>query len=186
MVQLELERNCSKRNRSKFQFHYGSIRTLNVAYGTELAPTNFNSIMVQLEQGRIRCCNNSTEFQFHYGSIRTYLHLQCICKPRISIPLWFNQNTKLIDMIDKTYNFNSIMVQLELRPITKVFLLKLISIPLWFNQNYLLSSMFLSVSYFNSIMVQLELTSRNLRVSKYLFQFHYGSIRTLFLLLMLF
>ena len=80
--------------RERFQFHYGSIRTLHRHCECRRSSC-FNSIMVQLERtGSFRVVF-VVQFQFHYGSIRT---------------VWIGYVWLAI------ISFNSIMVQLE--PIT--------------------------------------------------------------------
>ena len=91
-VQLELRLADDWYIPSLFQFHKGTIRTIDerVAHDKLL---NFNSIKVQLEPKPGREPLAKIKFQFHKGTIRTY--------------------AKIIDKKKNDANFNSIKVQLE-------------------------------------------------------------------------
>ena len=58
--------------RKQFQFHKGTIRTMNGG-NAESAATYFNSIKVQLEHSKLTNTSAISLFQFHKGTIRTPL-----------------------------------------------------------------------------------------------------------------
>ena len=70
-VQLEHLRTCVVRSMELFQFHKGTIRTLNMIC-ISLVLSDFNSIKVQLELSAIGSIAGGLLFQFHKGTIRTF------------------------------------------------------------------------------------------------------------------
>ena len=121
---------------------------------------NFNSIKVQLELIYSPFARCQSLFQFHKGTIRTFAPRRALLD---DILFQFHKGTirteeRLPFLLTKR-NFNSIKVQLEPTPSAVATSCK---------------------PYFNSIKVQLELQADNRGAEGHEFQFHKGTIRTLF------
>ena len=90
MVRLKGKKEIYRSLATRFQFHYGSIKSpFRLIRYYRL--WYFNSTMVRLK-GRI--CKNGgdhSKFQFHYGSIKRYAAgTDYSPATLISIPLWFD------------------------------------------------------------------------------------------------
>ena len=75
---------------SKFQFHYGTIKSQSFA-PLLFSAKYFNSTMVRLkvrEAGLNPVLGDV--FQFHYGTIKRFPALQSRAVLHISIPLWYD------------------------------------------------------------------------------------------------
>ena len=70
MVRLKERLRKSLSEYSKFQFHYGTIKS-RIAVTTISIIFNFNSTMVRLKESFAACCIAWREFQFHYGTIKS-------------------------------------------------------------------------------------------------------------------
>ena len=160
-VQLEHSRFTRSWVARLFQFHKGTIRTVN---------TNFNwtlKILFQFHKGTIRTCKVLRPlrwiiptFQFHKGTIRTRWKPASLAHLR---------------------HFNSIKVQLEHDAVDMINSQQLFQFHKGTIRTTLLTFWATPIGDFNSIKVQLEREiSVNAANALLLFQFHKGTIRTLF------
>ena len=66
---LRFNTNSFQTKYKAFQFHYGSIKMIQVL-GLLINRHHFNSTMVRLEYKDVKNIQQFYTFQFHYGSIR--------------------------------------------------------------------------------------------------------------------
>ena len=112
MVRLKVDSNTYGPTSTKFQFHYGTIKSpyllvdkfsggsFQFHYGTIkrffllallVLITYFNSTMVRLKVDLSRrTCFTAKVFQFHYGTIKSVNGRVCGIRRTISIPLWYD------------------------------------------------------------------------------------------------
>ena len=119
-VRLEQPLQEHDRDRIRFQFHKGTIRTWCSMRSTTLT-IYFNSIKVRLEPLACNILFDIASFQFHKGTIRTYTPLYVYA---LALPFQFHKGTIRTNNqgnvnVDFNY-FNSIKVRLERVPVSPI------------------------------------------------------------------
>ena len=101
----------------EFQFHFGTIRSVNVLCGFD-AFFSFNSTLVRLEASP------------------TNKKVLCIV---VSIPLWYDQKFEEFGYESFEESFNSTLVRLEVFVFNLTRRAQFVSIPLWYDQKEVLN-----------------------------------------------
>ena len=117
----------------EFQFHYGTIKRLNRELLVSSQVYNFNSTMVRLKEGETELLYSTSVFQFHYGTIKR----QQLAQPGMNLQYFNSTMVRLKDQSVVPTNVASAF-QFHYGTIKRHYALRCslqvgISIPLWYD-----------------------------------------------------
>jgi len=135
-IQTWRHRPCSVSPQKLFQFHSGSIQTRPAARVHRHRSGRFNSTLVRFKPGlALLAAPFAARFNSTLVRFKPARHMDHHPRNKVSIPLWFDSNAILWNVISCNIRFQFHSGSIQTGVSALALIARLVSIPLWFDSN---------------------------------------------------